>query len=155
MCISCLPLRMQIQKTLHTFSGNTWLFVHLENLRLSLPIEVHNLQASSCQHIFIYLTRNLAWAQLIILKQMGKLKERIVFLNATYACMFPTIHDWDLLLPAAAFACNNSMHSSISNTPFYLDNGRHPRMPFMLSLIINLITQIPQHLTLQSISRKT
>ncbi len=38
--------------------------------------------------------------------------------------------DWDLYLPAAAFACNNSMHASTSNTPFYLNYGRHPRMPF-------------------------
>jgi hypothetical protein len=45
--------------------------------------------------------------------------------------ILPTMNDWDLLLPAAAFACNNSLHSSISNTPFYLNNGRHPRMPFM------------------------
>ena len=43
----------------------------------------------------------------------------------------PTLNDWDLLLPAAAFACNNSLHSSISNTPFYLNKGRHPRVPFM------------------------
>eukprot|EP00983_Pelagomonas_calceolata_P036262 1133431-Pelagomonas_calceolata.AAC.1 len=43
----------------------------------------------------------------------------------------PTMNDWDLLLPAAAFACNISMHTSIANTLFFLNNGRHPRMPFM------------------------
>jgi len=42
----------------------------------------------------------------------------------------PSKDDWDLYLPAAAFACNNSHHTSVSNTPFFLNYGRHPRMPF-------------------------
>eukprot|EP00967_Tisochrysis_lutea_P028880 scaffold33686_cov46-Tisochrysis_lutea.AAC.1 len=51
--------------------------------------------------------------------------------------------NWDLLLPAAAFAHNISMHSSISNTPFYLNHGRHPRMPFMSDLDHSDATHIP------------
>ncbi len=42
----------------------------------------------------------------------------------------PTLDDWDLYLPAAAFACNNPFRSSISNTPFFKNYGRHPHMPF-------------------------
>jgi hypothetical protein len=42
--------------------------------------------------------------------------------------------DWDLWLPMVEFAINNSWHSSINNTPFFLNYGRHPRSPteFML-----------------------
>jgi hypothetical protein len=38
--------------------------------------------------------------------------------------------EWDLYVPAAAFASNNSYHTSTFNTPFFLNYGRHPRMPF-------------------------
>jgi hypothetical protein len=37
--------------------------------------------------------------------------------------------DWDAYLPCAAFALNNSRHSSTGVTPFYLNYGRHPRTP--------------------------
>ena len=38
--------------------------------------------------------------------------------------------DWDELLPLGEFAYNNHVHSSTQQTPFMLDNGRHPRMGF-------------------------
>jgi hypothetical protein len=37
--------------------------------------------------------------------------------------------DWDFWLPMVEFAINNSWHSSINNTPFFLNYGRHPRSP--------------------------
>jgi len=37
--------------------------------------------------------------------------------------------DWDTWLPMVEFAINNSWHSSIKNTPFFLNYGRHPRSP--------------------------
>ena len=37
--------------------------------------------------------------------------------------------DWDTWLPMVEFAINNSWHSSINNTPFFLNYGRHPRSP--------------------------
>jgi hypothetical protein len=37
--------------------------------------------------------------------------------------------DWDLLLPMAEFALNNSVHSSSGFTPFYLNSGQHPLNP--------------------------
>jgi hypothetical protein len=42
--------------------------------------------------------------------------------------------DWDTFLPMVEFALNNSWHSSLNNTPFFLNYGRHPRSPteFML-----------------------
>ena len=38
--------------------------------------------------------------------------------------------DWDELLPLGEFAYNNHVHSSTQQTPFMVDNGRHPRMGF-------------------------
>eukprot|EP00967_Tisochrysis_lutea_P126478 scaffold213940_cov19-Tisochrysis_lutea.AAC.1 len=55
----------------------------------------------------------------------------------------PTMNDWDLYLPAAAFACNNSFHSSVSNTPFFLNYGRHPRVPFASELDHNTQPNVP------------
>ncbi len=55
----------------------------------------------------------------------------------------PTMDDWDLHLPAAAFACNNSLQSSVANTPFFLNNGRHPRMPFMTEFDHNTEHSVP------------
>ena len=37
--------------------------------------------------------------------------------------------DWDSWLPMVEFAINNSWHSSVNNTPFFLNYGRHPRSP--------------------------
>jgi hypothetical protein len=37
--------------------------------------------------------------------------------------------DWEYWLPMVEFAINNSWHSSIQNTPFFLNYGRHPRFP--------------------------
>jgi hypothetical protein len=41
----------------------------------------------------------------------------------------PTLSDWDTLLPLAEFAINNSLNTSVQNTPFFLNYGRHPRTP--------------------------
>ena len=36
---------------------------------------------------------------------------------------------WDGLLPLAEFAYNNSLHEAVGQSPFYLNYGRHPRLP--------------------------
>lgn len=41
----------------------------------------------------------------------------------------PEQNDWDKWLPLAEFAYNNSKQESIGCTPFYLNYGRHPRLP--------------------------
>ena len=41
----------------------------------------------------------------------------------------PRQDDWDTLLPVLEFAINNSFQESIQDTPFYLNYGRHPRVP--------------------------
>ncbi len=58
----------------------------------------------------------------------------------------PTLDDWDLFLPAAVFASNNSLHSSLANSPFYLNYGRHPRMPFMHPLSTTNTVPAPEAL---------
>ena len=37
--------------------------------------------------------------------------------------------DWDVLLPCAEFAVNNSYQASIGTTPFYLTYGYYPSVP--------------------------
>lgn len=37
--------------------------------------------------------------------------------------------NWDVLLPEAQLAINNSWQESVRNTPFWLNNGRHPYIP--------------------------
>jgi hypothetical protein len=37
--------------------------------------------------------------------------------------------DWDTFLPAAQLAINNAYQSSVKSTPFFLNFGRHPRVP--------------------------
>jgi hypothetical protein len=39
--------------------------------------------------------------------------------------------DWDELLPVCQLAINNSYHSTIENTPFYLEFGKNPYIPGM------------------------
>ena len=46
----------------------------------------------------------------------------------------PKQDNWDDLLPAAEFAVNNAFQESIQDTPFYLNHGRHPRLPSDLAL---------------------
>ena len=46
----------------------------------------------------------------------------------------PRQNNWDELLSAAEFAVNNSYQASIQDTPFYLNYGRHPRLPSDLTL---------------------
>jgi hypothetical protein len=40
-----------------------------------------------------------------------------------------THDDEDAWLPLAEFAYNNSAHEAVGETPFFLNYGRHPRMP--------------------------
>jgi transposase InsO family protein len=42
--------------------------------------------------------------------------------------------DWDDLLPFALFSYNSAYHSTIKNTPFFLEHGRMPRMPLDVQL---------------------
>ena len=44
----------------------------------------------------------------------------------------PTLTDWNRHLPRVAHAMNNSYHSSIQNTPFFLNKGDHPPHPMRL-----------------------
>ena len=37
--------------------------------------------------------------------------------------------DWDKILPLVEFAYNNQIHASTKETPFYVDTGRHARLP--------------------------
>jgi hypothetical protein len=46
----------------------------------------------------------------------------------------PTQDDWDDLLPMVEFAINNAKHSSTKNSPFFLNYGRHPNIPFAAEL---------------------
>ena len=41
--------------------------------------------------------------------------------------------NWDQFLAAAEFAINNSWHQAISNTPFFVNSGRHPTTPAQLA----------------------
>ena len=53
----------------------------------------------------------------------------------------PKQNNWDELLSAAEFAVNNAYQASIQDTPFYLNHGRHPRLPSDLTLK----TRLPEH----------
>ena len=41
----------------------------------------------------------------------------------------PAQDNWHELLPILEFACNNAVHSSTGQTPFFLNYGRHPSTP--------------------------
>ena len=41
----------------------------------------------------------------------------------------PSQDDWDELLPAVEFACNNAVHDSTGEKPFVLNCGQHPLTP--------------------------
>ena len=59
--------------------------------------------------------------------------------------------NWDILLPNAEFAYNNSVHHSTGFTPFFLDSGQHPHVP--ASLLAPTDTNVPSvhdHLEQQS-----
>jgi hypothetical protein len=60
-------------------------------------------------------------------------------------------HDWDLWLPLAQFALNNSWQESIQTTPFVLNTGEHPVVPSQLGLPVErtqlLLTSLaPSHM---------
>jgi hypothetical protein len=45
----------------------------------------------------------------------------------------PRGSDWDTFVPAAQLAINNAYNTSIRSTPFFLNFGRHPKVPGALS----------------------
>ncbi len=49
----------------------------------------------------------------------------------------PHQSDWDVWLPLAQFAVNNSWHESIQTTPFYLNHGAHPRTPLTVRMPVH------------------
>jgi hypothetical protein len=51
--------------------------------------------------------------------------------------------DWDTYLQTAVFAINNSYQQSVQNSPFFLNKGRHPRLPSDLSAITDKIPAPP------------
>jgi hypothetical protein len=57
--------------------------------------------------------------------------------------------DWDLWLPLAQFAINNSWQESIQTTPFVLNAGAHPMVPSQLELPVDspAATDFTQRLT--------
>ncbi|SGY45721.1 BQ5605_C001g00329 [Microbotryum silenes-dioicae] len=52
--------------------------------------------------------------------------------------------NWSELLPLAEFAYNNSFHSSIGASPFYVTRGYHPRLE--VSLRDSFVTDVPKYL---------
>ncbi|SGY19858.1 BQ5605_C017g08353 [Microbotryum silenes-dioicae] len=54
------------------------------------------------------------------------------------------ITNWSELLPLAEFAYNNSFHSSIGASPFYVTRGYHPRLE--VSLRDSFVTDVPKYL---------
>ena len=46
----------------------------------------------------------------------------------------PKQNNWDDLLSCAVFAVNNAYQESIQDTPFFLNYGKHPRLPSDLTL---------------------
>ena len=49
------------------------------------------------------------------------------------AFVTPSQDNWDLLLPMAEFAINNSVHASTKYTPFFLNSGQHPLNPLTMA----------------------
>ncbi|SCV70662.1 BQ2448_3424 [Microbotryum intermedium] len=52
--------------------------------------------------------------------------------------------NWSELLPLAEFAYNDSFHSSIGASPFYVTHGYHPRLK--VSLRDSFVTDVPRYL---------
>jgi hypothetical protein len=57
--------------------------------------------------------------------------ERVNGVLGEYMRLFvgPDHADWDGFLSPAEFSYNNSLHEAVGNTPFFLNYGRHPRLP--------------------------
>ena len=51
--------------------------------------------------------------------------------------------DWSTLLPQAAFAYNNSVHSAIKATPFFVNHGFHPRWVNEVKSTSTTVTEVP------------
>jgi hypothetical protein len=61
---------------------------------------------------------------------MNKLTEQVLRAHVN-----PRQDDWDEFLSMVEFAINNSKHSSVKHTPFFLNYGRHPLTPVMLETL--------------------
>jgi hypothetical protein len=55
----------------------------------------------------------------------------LVVENYLRAFVDAEMRNWDELLPVCQLAINNSYHSTVESTPFYLEFGRHPYIPGM------------------------
>ena len=70
-----------------------------------------------------------------------------------FAC-YATRHDWDKSLQQLIFAYNNSWHSSIQETPFFIVHGWDPKLPTDVALKIDTDTVDPDlSLYKQSLAR--
>ena len=65
----------------------------------------------------------------------------------------PQQDNWDELLPMAEFAINNAYQESTGDTPFYLNFGKHPRLPTDCNLAKSL-ARTPLLLTTLATYRK-
>ena len=50
----------------------------------------------------------------------------------------PSHDDWDLSLPCCECAISNTWNQSTGNTPFFLNNGEHPRLPINVNKVCKL-----------------
>ena len=67
--------------------------------------------------------------------QWGNLFTTLAPFNEPLRVFINTMQDnWDDLLPAAEFACNNGVHNSKGHTPFVLNHGRHPATPLDVTI---------------------
>ncbi len=61
----------------------------------------------------------------------------------------PNGTDWDTFVPAAQVAINNAYNTSIRSTPFFLNFGRHPKVPGALNCYLPGPPALPETLAKQ------